>query len=160
MSPDRILPNLFVGSCPTTVEDIARLKRDFGVTAVLSVQTDEDLDYWGIGWDRMQACYEQLGMEIRRVPVRDFDPDDLRGMLPECVGVLDELLRGGHTVFLHCNAGVNRSPTIAIACLCWIEGWTLEKASAHVIEQHPCDPYLEAISLADADRREGREDCR
>jgi hypothetical protein len=159
MDSDRIRPNLLVGSCPQHAEDMDRLKREFGVTAVLSVQTDDDLDSWGIYWDKMQACYQQLGLEARRVPVRDLDPDDLRRMLPKCVGVLDELLREGHTVFLHCNAGANRSPTIAIAYLSWIKGWTLEEATDHVIQHHPCDPYIEAIQRADEDRRDGRQDA-
>ena len=30
MTPDQILPNLFVGSCPQDVEDIDRLKREAG----------------------------------------------------------------------------------------------------------------------------------
>jgi hypothetical protein len=157
MNVDRILPNLFVGSCPTTAEDIDRLKRDFAVTAVLTVQTEEDFDYGGIHWDDLKACYDQAAIEVRRLPVRDFDPDDLRRTLPNCVTALDELLSRGHTVFLHCNAGMNRSPTIAITYLCWIEGWTLEAATEHVMESHLCSPYLETIRLASEDRHAGRQ---
>jgi protein-tyrosine phosphatase len=145
---DRILPNLLVGSCPECIGDVDCLKRDFGVTAVLSVQTDEDLSYWGINWEKTKDSYDRLDVEARRVPVRDFDPDDLCRMLPKCVGVLDKLLGEGHTVYLHCNGGVNRSPTIAIAYLCWIKGWALEEATAHVMQHHPCQPYLEAIRRA------------
>jgi hypothetical protein len=160
MDADYILPNLLVGSCPTTAEDIDRLKRDLAVTTVLNLQTEDDFDFWGIDWDVMLTRYQHLGIEVRRVPVRDFDPDDLRRNLPQCVTVLDELLNSGRTVFLHCNAGVNRSPTVAIAYLCWIEGWPLEVATEHVVTSHPCDPYLESIRLASEDRREGRHDCR
>jgi hypothetical protein len=52
MDVSQILPNLFVGSCPTGTEDIDRLCRKFGVAAVLNVQTDEDPAYWGLNWDR------------------------------------------------------------------------------------------------------------
>ena len=158
MDIDRILPNLFIGSCPEHLGDIDGLKPDFGVTAVLSVQTDDELNYWGIRWEELQNRYQQSGVEFRRMPVRDFDVDDLRRMLPKCVAVLDELLRAGHTVFLHCNAGVNRSPTIAIAFLYWIEGWALEEATTHVMRHHASAPFTEAIRLADGDRNEGQQD--
>jgi protein-tyrosine phosphatase len=154
MTPDQILPNLFVGSCPQDVEDIDRLKRDFSITAVLSLQTDHDLLSWRIRWDKMRASYKRMGIEIRRVPVRDFDPDELRRLLPECVRVLDELLQAGHTVYLHCNAAVNRSPTVAIAYLHWIKGMTLEEATDHVMQRHSCEPYVEAIWLAEEDRQQ------
>jgi protein-tyrosine phosphatase len=153
MELDQILPSLFVGSCPGDAEDIDRLKRDLGITAVLSLQTDFDLAYWRIHRDKMRAAYKRAGMEIRRVQVRDFDPDELRRLLPECVRVLGELLQAGHTVYLHCNAALNRSPTVAIAYLCWIKGMTLEEATDYVVQHHPCDPYVEAIRLADEEWR-------
>jgi hypothetical protein len=152
MEVDRVLPNLLVGSCPAGKEDIERLKRQFGVTAVLNVQTDEDFAHWGIDFAGLEAWYGACGVKIRRLPVRDFDPDELRWKLPECVELLDQLLRQGHTVYLHCSAGVNRSPSVAIAYLCWIGGWTFEAATGHVMACRPCDPYLESIRLASEDR--------
>ncbi len=90
--------------------------------------------HWGVNWRHLEPYYRQAGVEIRRVPVRDFDPDDLRRLLPECVELLDELLDLGHTVYLHCNMAVNRSPSIAIAYLHWILGWDVEEAADHVIQ--------------------------
>ena len=119
MDASQILPNLFVGTFPGSPEDIDRLRRE-GVTAVLNVQTDEDMADWGVDWDRMESYYRETGIEVRRVPVRDFDPDDLRRKLPRCVEALDELLHQGHTVYVHCNMGVNRSPSIVIAYLHWV----------------------------------------
>jgi protein-tyrosine phosphatase len=152
MDVSQILPNLFVGSCPKGPEDIDRLTRDFGVTAVLNVQTDEDFGDWGVNWYRLEAYYREAGVGIRRMPVRDFDPDDLRRKLPECVAVLDDLLQAGHTVYVHCNMGVNRSPSIAIAYLHWVLGWGLEKATNHVMNCRSCDPYVDVIRLASGDR--------
>jgi protein-tyrosine phosphatase len=86
------------------------------------------------------------------MPVWDFDSDDLRQKLPQCVKTLDKLLQQGHTVYVHCNMGVNRSPSIAIAYLDWIQGWSLEQATDHVLRCRPCDPYVEAIRQADGDR--------
>jgi protein-tyrosine phosphatase len=132
-------------------EDVDQLKRDVGITAVLNVQTEDDFAQWGIDWPRLESQYERSGIECRRVPVQDFDAEDLRQKLPRCVEVLDELLREGHVVLVHCSGGVNRSPSIAIAYLHWVQGWSLEKAAAHVRKCRSCDPYVEAIRLAGLD---------
>jgi len=121
MDVSQILPNLFVGSYPGSPEDIDRLQNDFGVTAVLNVQTDEDMTCWGVNWGGLESHYRTTGVEVRRGPVRDFDPEDLRRNLPKCVEVLDELLHQGHAVYVHCNMGINRSPTIVIAYLHWVQ---------------------------------------
>jgi protein-tyrosine phosphatase len=110
------------------------------------------MDYWGIDWPRLESHYQTTGIDVRRSPVQDFDPDDLRRSLPKCVEALDDLLGEGHMVYLHCNMGVNRSPTIAIAYLHWIQGWSLEKATDHVLKCRSCDPYVDAIRLASGDR--------
>ena len=128
MDVSQILPNLFVGSFPENSEDIDKLRQEFGITAVLNVQTDEDMAHHGHHLASPGIHYRSVGIDVRRVPVRDFDPDDLRRKLPMCVEVLDELLDLGHVVYLHCNMAVNRSPTIVIAYLHWVQGWTLEKA--------------------------------
>jgi len=152
MDLDQVSPRIFLGSCPRTPPNIDRLGDEFGITAVLNVQTDEDFPYWEIDWDELEGHYRASGIEIRRVPVRDFDQDDLRRRLPTCAAALDELLHAGHTVFVHCSAGVNRSPSTVIAYLHWIEGWELDEAVAHVTSRRDCDPYVEAIRLATGDR--------
>src|SRR6266516_1098420 len=43
----------------------------------LNLQTDECEAYANIDWARLQAGYRLHGIEVRRVPVRDFDPEDL-----------------------------------------------------------------------------------
>ncbi len=145
---DPILPELFVGSYPESGEEIDQLKQETGITAVLSLQTDEDLGSLQLDWPALEAYYKTSGIELRRVPVRDFDPEDLQAKLPECVRALDQLLSAGHSVFLHCTAGAGRSPTVAIAYLHWCRGWDLGQAAAHVKACRPCSPSLDAIRSA------------
>ena len=105
MTANQVLPHLFIGSCPTSTDDIHHLKTEYGVTAILNFQTDNDLDYWDLEWSRIEARCQELGLELRRIPIRDFDGVDLRHKLPQCVAALDELLRNGQTVYMHCNVG-------------------------------------------------------
>jgi hypothetical protein len=157
MDVDQILPKLFVGSCPANEEDIDRLKEESGITAVLNLQTDDDFHGWNINWPNLESHYQRSGIEVCRVPVRDFSPESLRTLLPDCVEALGDLLRDGHSVYVHCNAGVNRSPSTVIAYLHWVEKWDLEKAMDHVMECRLCDPYMDVIRLATEDRK-GRGD--
>ncbi len=85
---------------------------------------------------------------LARVPLRDFDPVDLREQLPECVCALDQLLSAGYSVYLHCTAGTGRSPTVAIAYLHRCLDWDLDRAAAYVKERWECSPNMEAIQLA------------
>ncbi len=151
---DQILPKIFVGACPRTAEHIDWLKDNVGITAVLNVQTEEDFEYWGIDWDVLAAHYRHVGIEARRTPVRDFDADALRRHLPQCVQALDSLLKDGHTVYVHCTAGINRSPSAVIAYLHWVEQWDWQKAIQQVTSHRQCDPYLDVIQAATEDRKE------
>lgn len=148
MDYHRILPKLYVGSHPEGASDIEQLKREAGVTAVLNLQTDDDMRYFELDWDSLLNCYKGWGIELRRAPVRDFDAADLQDKLPGCVSILETLLKSGHTVYLHCSAGAGRSPTVAIAYLCWRCSWDLDQAVAHVVQCRPCSPNVDVIRLA------------
>jgi hypothetical protein len=156
MNLDEILPELFVGAAPEGPDDVGQLKQQ-GITAVLNLQTADDLQRHGIDWPKLQACYPAAGITERRVAVRDFDDDDLRTKLPECTRVLDELLAERHVVYVYCSAGVNRSPCVVICYLHWCLGWCLKEAERHVLKYHPCSPATEVISLATRDRRQALE---
>lgn len=139
---DRVTRNLLVGSYPMDSKEVEEL-RSLGITAILSLQTDEDLAERGVEWEEKAALAAKL--TFRNVPVRDFDGADLQRKLPICVVVLDRMLKAGHTVYLHCTAGAGRSPTVAAAYLHWCLVWPLERALAHVRKVRDCSPNAEAI---------------
>lgn len=120
--------------------------RSLGITAILSLQTPEDMGERGVEWEEKAALNAKLA--FRSVPVRDFDTDDLQRNLPLCVAVLDHMLKAGHTVFLHCTAGRGRSPTVAVGYLRWCLAWPLDRAFAHVRNCRDCSPNMEAIKNA------------
>ena len=148
MNVDAVQPRLLVGTCPRSRADIDQLKADFGVTAVLNLQTEDDFRYLGIDWNDLETHYRDTAITVRRSPVRDFDPASLRENLPQCVAQLDTLVRAGHTVYVHCNAGINRSPSTVIAYLHWVERQELGEAVWLVTSRHACDPYVTAIVQA------------
>jgi len=145
MKCDCVLPNLFIGPDPRLEEEF-ELLRSLKITAIVSLQTDDDVRQGGL--DRAQAAAERAGFFFCSMPVTDFDRLELRRKLPECVAKLDDLLTAGHTVYIHCTAGVNRSPTVAVAYLHWRLGWPLKKAVAHLESVRNCCPDVESIRSA------------
>lgn len=148
MDLNQIHPEIFVGTCPQDVRDIDRLRRDFGITAVLNLQTDADFQRLNIDWPRMEAGYRQAGIEIRRVPVLDFDENDLGKHLVESVAQLAELLDAGHRVYVHCTAGIGRSASTVIAYQHWVQQCDLDEAVRHHNTRRACYPGITAIRLA------------
>jgi protein-tyrosine phosphatase len=148
---DQILPDLYVGSYPATTDDIEELKTE-GITAVVNLQSDDDCWHLQIDWPRLEAHYADVGMEVRRVKIQDFQDDDLRAKLPHAVNQLHGLIENGHTAYVHCSAGINRSPSTVICYLHWMKDWELDDAQIHVCSSRSCDPVMEVIRLATQDR--------
>lgn len=150
MPPDvsQIRPYLYIGSAPRSGEDAGRLKQNWGITAVLSLQTDGDLSVDGLRWEQVQGWYAAAGMAAERVPIEDFSPRTLAERMDEAVEALRRLVSTGAIVYLHCTAGINRSPTIAIAYLCRVHGLPVDQALAEVRAQRPrVLPYEEVLTL-------------
>jgi protein-tyrosine phosphatase len=137
----RILPNLLVGTYPR-VADVAWLQAEHGVSAVLSLQHESDLWDKGVSLDELEREYRDRTIEFRHVPVEDYSESDLDAALPRAVAVLQDLIARGHTVFLHCNAGYNRAPTVAIAYLCIDRAMPLDDAVLAVKQRRACVPYV------------------
>jgi protein-tyrosine phosphatase len=148
----QLTPRLFIGSHPQTVDDIEKLRRDMGITAVLNLQTDEDMSSVKLNWKPLESHYRTSAFRLLRVPVKE-EQVELREKLLQCINALERLLAAGHTVYLHCTAGIGRSPTVAIGYLHFCSGWELNDAASHVMHLRQCSPHLEALRLAISDRR-------
>jgi len=141
---DRIVPGVFVGSCPSTTEDIDALKK-IGISAVLNLQTDDDFHLENIHWQPLADRYRQVDIEVVRIEVRG--PETLRVKLDDCLSAIRDLLKRGQRVLVHCTEGKNRSATVGIAYLHKVLGWDLAQAVKHVEACRPnSDPYLEIIT--------------
>ena len=88
------LPNLAVARVQNSTEEFQEL-RALKVTAVLSLQTDEDRGEGGIEAERTAA--EKAGLIFSNVPIRDYNRVDLRTCLPAGVAGLERLLQQGQT---------------------------------------------------------------
>jgi protein-tyrosine phosphatase len=140
-----IQPNLWLGPALRGPEDFTHLQ-SLKITAVLSLENDDDRDYSGIESER--SATGRAGLVFENVAVKDFNNAQLEQRLPECVKALERLLYEGHTVYVHCHAGITRSPTVVVAYLHWYCGWELDEALIHVKHCRPCFPIEDAIRNA------------
>jgi len=125
---NEIRSDLVIGSCPLEVTDIERIHDQAGATALLSLQSDVCLGHFGIDYAVHRLHGENLGLEMRRAPMRDFDIPDQRRHLVRAVRTLHDLLSHRHRVYLHCTAGLGRSALTALGYLTCVEAYGLDEA--------------------------------
>ena len=71
--------------------------------------------------------------------------------LPRCADAVAELVDEGRIVYVHCNVGMYRSPSMAIAYLHWKRDWDLNQAESFVRERRSVSPRMEVIRRAGED---------
>lgn len=140
-SVTELSPNLLIGEFPRP-RDVSWLKAEFGVTAVQNLQDDEDLALNGLRERELAEAYRKSGIKIVRTPIQDGSADAMAGRLSDALGALDKFISAGERVYLHCNAGLNRAPTLAIAYLRAHGGMSLDEACAHVKARRACGPFM------------------
>ncbi|KAA8497612.1 Phosphoglucan phosphatase LSF2, chloroplastic [Porphyridium purpureum] len=121
MDIDRITNKIVLGPYPQSAQDIEQIRAS-GSSAVLNVQTDHDFAQRQIDWPTIEKCYADLAMPCVRVPILDFHADSLRSNLEQAAAQVKQLVDEGHTVYIHCTAGMGRAPAVAILYLARYEG--------------------------------------
>ncbi|KAF3576919.1 hypothetical protein DY000_02032927 [Brassica cretica] len=133
-----VRPDLIVGSCLQTPEDVDKLRK-IGVKTIFCLQQDPDLEY---------------PSEIPSLPVHslDFDAFDLRLRLPAVVSTLYKAVqRNGGVTYVHCTAGMGRAPAVALTYMFWVQGYKLMEAHRLLMSKRTCSPNLDAIRNATID---------
>ncbi|XP_059128724.1 laforin isoform X3 [Peromyscus eremicus] len=155
----RILPNIWLGSCPRQLEHVTiKLKHELGITAVMNFQTEWDIIQNSSGCNRypepmtpdtMMKLYKEEGLAYIWMPTPDMSTEGRVQMLPQAVCLLHALLENGHTVYVHCNAGVGRSTAAVCGWLHYVIGWSLRKVQYFVMAKRPA-VYIDEDALAQA----------
>jgi hypothetical protein len=125
--------------------DIAWLRREHRVSAVHNLQDDVDLRINGLDIDELRQTCEQNGIKLVRTPIQDGSADDMAARLEPALHDLTALIAAGERVYLHCNAGLNRAPTLAIAYMRAHCGMSLNEALAHVKQRRACGPFMTVL---------------
>jgi len=118
-SPNKILPRLYLGSKKDSIDD-EKLKR-IGITHILSVTSGKQ--------------HVVPGCKLLAVAMCDNGKSVLDDIIERTFPFMKEAQLKGSKLLIHCQSGQNRSPTLVIAWLMKIKGYTLFKAWQLVKEE-------------------------
>ena len=123
-----VLPGLFMGAVLLDAHDVAEIA-EHGVDRVLNLV--QDVEYPEDARLEVEIALEAHGIVERRLDAVDFGGMGF-GVLEPGVTQIDAWLTEGHTVYLHCRAGWQRSATVAAALIALREGVDLDEALARL----------------------------
>ena len=115
---------IFIGPYPQNLADYKMLK-NAGINATLNVQSYGDLIHRQINLELHKKQAWEIGIEINHYPIEDFNSNDLANRLKGAGDKLNELLKRGKTVYVHCTAGMSRAAATVIIYLVLYEDWTV-----------------------------------
>lgn len=139
-------PTLLIGNAPQGRVDVARLKQ-MRITAVLSLQSDFDFKTHDIDIETLQSAYQENDIQLHRISIIDFDETDLGNNVAEAAKTLNQLLSVGHSVYVHCNAGVCRAPATVLTYLCFYRDMSVDAGLEYIRLARPqAHPYLSAVN--------------
>ncbi|XP_066998079.1 dual specificity protein phosphatase 10 isoform X2 [Anabrus simplex] len=121
----RVLPFLYLGN-QHDAADLACL-RALGVTRVLNVTS------------HLPGYHEACGITYKQLPASDSGHQNLKQYFEEAFDFIEEARKSGTSVLVHCQAGISRSATIAIAyvmkhkLLSMVEAYKLVKSARPII---------------------------
>jgi protein-tyrosine phosphatase len=140
---------LWVGSY-IRPEDVPSL-RQMGITAIVSMQSDEDLSQLKISLKKLLKACAAAEIELHRIPTRDFEQESLSENLPGAVAETEAVLAPRWArAFIHCTAGINRAPTLAAAFLIKTRNMSAREAYDYVTTRRHCSPYIAVLQKYEA----------
>jgi protein-tyrosine phosphatase len=140
----RIFPGLLIGEYPLP-GDMRWLVSQHGVSTIVNLQDAHDLGALRLDLRDLRDAAAECGVTYHHFPVPDCRPDDLRHVLHDILATLADAEARGQVTFLHCNAGLNRAPTAAIAYVHARAGMSLAAACALVKSRRACGPYMRVL---------------
>ncbi|XP_020291482.1 dual specificity protein phosphatase 10-like isoform X2 [Pseudomyrmex gracilis] len=119
----RVLPFLYLGNGRDAAD--LQLLRALGATRVLNVTS------------QLPGYHQERGITYRQIPASDSGHQNLKQYFEEAFDFIEEARKAGSSVLVHCQAGVSRSATIAIAYIMRHKGLSMVDAYKLVKNARP-----------------------
>ena len=82
------------------------------------------IDNYSISWELFKEYYATNKLKFVHYPIYDFSDKDMRNKLRPAADALHHLVENKEIVYVHCTAGVNRSPSVISMYLCIYKNMT------------------------------------
>ena len=125
--------NIFIGPYPQSENDFKKLNEN-GIDAILNLQSDKDMKIRQINYQFQLDLAKKYGIKINRYPIIDFNQIDLYNKLKGAGDLLNNLIKEGKTIYVHCTAGMSRAAATVIIYLVLHENYSVEGRSARETE--------------------------
>ena len=125
-----ILPKIIsIGSAPRCEDDVNFLKSK-KIKSILCLCSQEE-------FEDVNKLNENF--KFRRTILPDHKSNSImsKGQIINALNELNLLKKGGNSIFVHCNAGVERSPTVILSYLIYSEGYDFYIALKYLMDVHP-----------------------
>ena len=134
--------NIFIGPYPQSINDFKRLSES-EIDTILNIQSDKDLLIRQVNYELQIEEAKKYGITINRYPIEDFNQIDLYNKLKGAGDLLNQLLKEGKKIYVHCTAGMSRSAAVVIIYLVLYENYTVEEANNFCKKYRPviCPNY-------------------
>ncbi|KAF7493148.2 Dual specificity phosphatase DUPD1 [Sarcoptes scabiei] len=121
-----VFPNIIVGNAFAALSK--SFLKDIGVTHVLNCALNQFLNEVHLNED----YYRDTNIRFKGFELDDICSENITRCFEEANNFIDDCLRNGGKILIHCLAGVSRSATITIAYLMMRHAMTLEEAIKEV----------------------------
>ena len=115
-------------------DDIAAARRD-GVDVIVSALTEAENQELGLSEEA--NCCKESAIDFLSFPIEDRSLPDSEVNLDAFIDSLDERVKRGKSIAIHCRAGIGRS-SVLCACLLVRQGLSAESAFQKIQEARGC----------------------
>lgn len=120
---------------------------DHKITHILTVANDIDPEY-------------PSNCKYKIVNIDDWHEEDLSQHFHDCFAFIDDGVKAGGSVLVHCLAGISRSPAIVIGYLMYKDGLSLDQAYNVVKDKRPLigpnSGFLDQLTQLETELRDRR----
>ncbi|GAB6026224.1 hypothetical protein CHUAL_012431 [Chamberlinius hualienensis] len=132
---NEVYPNIFVGDVSTAL--CTQVLKRIGITHVLNAAQGKEKFYFV---NTSAGYYEMHGIKFLGIPAVDFMNFKMEPYFEQAADFVEEGVKAGGKVLIHCRVGVSRSATLALAYLIIKKGMTAQDAMRTVRAQREIIP--------------------
>ena len=138
--------NIYIGPYPQCEEDFQKISEK-GINEIINLQTDDDIKARQINHELQKIQSKKYGININRYPIEDYCHEVMVSRLKGAADLLNDLLKKGKTVYVHCTAGMYRASSTVILYLVLYENCQVDEAVEFCAKYRPiiC-PNVKAIT--------------